>query len=387
MINDRVSRLINKLIFLSSTRYRRIVSEAKNRIFTYVKTPLPEDSFQVGLIGSGHFFQYAYVPAINNAKSLMFPSGILSRTPQGALKAKRHLRHEARIFSSFDELVDYGTKAVVIVAPNHMHYDYISKSLTSGLDVFCEKPATNSLGEALELRDLAEKNKSVLMIGFNQRYTDKIEKTKQFLDEGNLGRVLNVSCYSNLNIEQHIKNSSWLGDQSKSGGGVLHNVGTHLVNILLYLFGEAISVSSQFQNTKLPVSYGEDTAFCNIRFKSEIMAHLSVSYVNSINSGHKHFVIEGEKGRLESRLTQRDLVFTPHIGRVQKIPCRMETIPDSIFNELQEFCHCVKNRKTPKTGIDDFICTQEVIEAAKQAAKQSSVVSIGDMQPVTTSRN
>ena len=71
MLFDRVRGLIDNVTFLTLKGTDRIVSKARRRVFSHVKAPLPERDFHVGLVGCGHFVQYAYVPAFNRPDAPM----------------------------------------------------------------------------------------------------------------------------------------------------------------------------------------------------------------------------------------------------------------------------------------------------------------------------
>lgn len=357
---------------------QKFLFKVKSCYFCMVpKSTLPERKAYSGLVGCGNFARYAYVPAINKYKNPIVISALCSRSKSSALKLAKALRYETKIFDSYDDFLDSGIQSVIIIIPNHLHYEYIVKALARGMDVFCEKPVVNNLKDAIALKSVVDKSQKVLMVGFNERYFDRIQKVKSFILSGRLGEVVEVNAFHNQNIEQHLCNSEWLVDVQKSGGGVLYNAGVHLLNVILDLFGEVKSVTAKLENKKLPVNYGEDTAVCELFFKNSIVAKLNMSYVGGVDSTYEHMVIKGEKGVLVTDMLKGNITFYEHdSGRSSNIACKKEIGIDSIFNELSHFYECVEGRRSPDTDIDDSINTLIVIEAMHEASKVGSVVNV-----------
>lgn len=325
----------------------------------------------VGLVGCGHFASYAYIPALNRRRIPIVVSGVFSNNPNSSRRAKKLLRYEVRVFFSYEELFHSGIKAVVLTLPNQLHYKYIIKALESGLDVFCEKPVTNNIDDAARIQEYLAKTKNILMIGFNQRYLDRIKIVKSFIGHGELGEIYEVNAFHNQNIAKYLKQSGWLNDSNKSGGGVLYNAGIHLINLMLYFFGPVESVIAKLQYKQLPENFGDDTAECDFNFKSGVKGRISASYINKVNSSYEHFIIKGEKGEIYSDMKTSSIMFKP-VGafRWRDVSCKKETVVDSVFNELLHFNNCIEARSNPDTDILDSVNTQKVVAAAYQSSTE-----------------
>jgi len=365
-----------------STFLQKILYKIKGHYFSAVpKVALPKSSFYSGLAGCGNFVRHTYAPALNKYRNLVIVSGLYSRSENSAERVAKTLRYKARIFKSYEDLLDSGIKSVVITVPNHLHYSYIGKALDKGLDVFCEKPVVNSVGDAICLKTAVDKSGKVLMVGFNERYLDRIRKVKAFISEGHLGKVEDVEAFHNQNIEEYLRKSDWLADIGKSGGGVLHNAGVHLVNVMLYLFGDVEKVSAKLENKKLPKNFGEDTAYCELFFRNGISGRLNASYVNGVSSTYEHMVIKGEKGSIVTDMLKSNIEYYDLSGnKIRDISCKKEITIDSIYNELTHFYNCVKQKSKPDTDIYDSINTLMIAEAAGMSSKESRVVDINEIK-------
>ena len=361
----------------SSPHFKKLI---KRYLQMFFKESLPKRDFHNGLVGCGHFVRCAYIPTLNKPDNPIVSSGLYSRSIQSSENVSRMLRYKTKVFSSYEELVNSGIKAVIITAPNHLHYHYIAESLKRNLDVFCEKPIANSLEDALRIKSLVQNSRNVLMIGFNRRYLDRIRKLKSIVEDGAIGKVKEVHAFHRQNAGDNLLKSDWMSDKNKSGGGVLHNAGIHLVNMMLYIFGRIDRVSSEFQNIKMPISCGEDTASCRFIFKSGVCGFLKASSVSDVDFAHEGITIMGDKGVITSDVLGNNIIaIKDNSNSINTIYCNKEFIPDSVYNELAHFYNCVKHRKAPDTDIDDSIETMKVIKAAYISAIEKKEVCVDEI--------
>lgn len=361
---------------VSSSISKRFVN-LKNLFF---KTALPQRDFYSGLVGCGNFVRGVYIPALNKPGNPISCSGLYSKSAISTETARSFLRYKTSAFSTFEELAQSGIKSVLIAVPNHLHYQYIIESLKRKLDVFCEKPLVNTVEDMLKVKGVLKNSNNILMVGFCERYLYRIKRLKFLIESGEIGRIMQVHAFHNQNISKYILSSEWLSDIKKSGGGVIHQAGIHLINILIYLFGKIDRVYAEFRNIKLPANCGEDTAYCRFIFKSGVNATLEASYVNAVNSSFEHLIIKGNKGTITSDRLKNNIDITKNdTGYVRDVGCQVESMVDSIYNELMHFYDCVKNRKTPQTDIEDALETTKVTEAARLSATEKKEIRIDEI--------
>jgi predicted dehydrogenase len=356
--------------------FRNLISKLKNRfLWTVIKRPFPRSEHTAGLVGCGDFVRYAYIPALNRFSSRIACSGLYSRSPKSAQKVANILSYKSNVFGSYEDLVQSGIKSVIITAPNHLHYHYILESFKKGLDVFCEKPVTNTLQEAIHLKTVVDKSDNILMVGFNLRYLDAINKLKALIKSGEAGKVYNVYAYYNINISDYLLRSDWLGDPQKSGGGVVHYAGVHLINILYYLFGKIENVTAEYSNVRMPENYGEDTAKCTFLFQSGVQGLFEASYVNAIRHVYD-IIIEAENARVMLDINRSRIKVCYKTGVIKNIYCKREIFLDSVFNELMHFDNCIRTRSIPYTDICDSIETMKIVTALKRSSLDGKDVNV-----------
>lgn len=114
--------------------------------------------------------------------------------------------------------------AVIISLPNFLHFDSMKLAVESGINVFVEKPLAKNVAEGKEIVDLARRNNSKVMVGHQLRFYTPIEKIKQAIDEGRLGRTEVVTIEEVTNgpfthpaVPKPV--AEWWFDADKVGGG------------------------------------------------------------------------------------------------------------------------------------------------------------------------
>lgn len=122
---------------------------------------------------------------------------------------------------------------VVVNTPDHLHVDMATRALEAGKHVVVEKPFTLKVSEADRLIGLAEKQGVVLSVYHNRRWDGVYLTVKEVLASGKLGRLVDFEVHFDR-FRNYIK-ESWK-DQA-NGTGTLYNLGSHLIDQALSLFG------------------------------------------------------------------------------------------------------------------------------------------------------
>ena len=369
-----------KSSYSAATAVRRIISELDTRRHRLApKTNPPTGKLACGLLGAGQFFNYAYLPALNRKTSPLVIAGILARDENKFRDAQRGLRYVTRHFSDADTLLASGVNSALILLPNHLHPEFAQKALERGLNVFCEKPLGKNVADCLALKTVAEKSGRVLMVDFNQRYSDRNRVLKNVIAENRIGKITAVHAFHNQNLAARLKSFAPL-HRDLTGGGVLHNAGVHFVNLFLHWFGDVDRVHAVFENRALPATCGEDTAHCRFWFRNGVTATLDASLADAVDTSYERVQFIGETGEITTDLKRSEIICSPTSKPPLKIPCKREIIPDSVFQALQHFEHCVKNGLRPETDVDDSIRTMKVIEALTLSARRGTEVSLAEIE-------
>jgi predicted dehydrogenase len=329
-------------------------------------------------LGAGSFFHYAYLPALNRKDAPVSLAGLVTRSESSAREAQRGLRYLAQRFDSVDAMQDHGINFVLILAPNHLHFELARQAMEAGLNVFCEKPLANNVADAQRLKSLAANTGRFLMVDFNQRFLDRNRVLKRLITENRIGRIESVQAFHNQDLAGQ---AEFLGKLRKeiTGGGVVHNAGIHFINLFLYWFGDVDRVNAVFENRALPKECGEDTAFCRFWFRNGVTATLEASLANAVSTTYEKVRFVGTRGEISSDLKKCDIRCQLEGTRIN-VPCRKEVIADSVFNALTHFEHCVSTGTRPETDAADSIRTLKVVEALTMSAQRGADVYLDELE-------
>jgi scyllo-inositol 2-dehydrogenase (NADP+) len=191
---------------------------------------------RVGLVGfgfAGRIFQSNVIEAVEGLEL----AAIVQRKGKEAHRAFPH----ADIYPSVEELLKDSTIRLVVVAtPNATHLPIARQCLLADRDVVIDKPFALSSGEAAELIQLARSRKRLLSVYQNRRWDGDFLTVRKLLDGDRLGRLVMYESHYDR-FRQLPRLHIWREDGS-AGGGVLFDLGSHLVDQALVLFGVPQSV-------------------------------------------------------------------------------------------------------------------------------------------------
>ena len=123
----------------------------------------------------------------------------------------------------------------VILLPNHLHFPTAKKALEAGKNVLVEKPFTVTSEQADQLINLASQKQVVLSVNHNRRWDSDFRTVKSILSEGHLGRL--VDYESRFDRFRSSVKEGWKEQTQIPGSGILYDLGSHLIDQALHLFG------------------------------------------------------------------------------------------------------------------------------------------------------
>lgn len=187
---------------------------------------------KVGIAGYGMSATVFHIPFITTMDQYKLVT-ILERSKNES-KAKLP---DIQIVRTIEELVsDPETDLIVITTPNDTHFEYASKALKAGKHVVLEKPLTNTMEEAKELLEIAQNSEGVFSVYHNRRYVSDFLTIKELLAQDLLGDIHEYSA----NYDRYrpgLKSNAWR-EEPKTGSGILYDLGPHLIDQALVLFGK-----------------------------------------------------------------------------------------------------------------------------------------------------
>ncbi len=152
-------------------------------------------------------------------------------------------------YNSLEELLkDDSIKLVIVNTPTYTHYEYTKKALLANKHVVVEKAFTTNVAEAEELKVLAAKQNKKIAVFQNRRWDSDFKTFKQVIDSNVLGNLCEVEIhYDRYNLEASPKKHK---EELNNGSGIVKDLGPHLIDQALFLFGMPESVFADIRITR-----------------------------------------------------------------------------------------------------------------------------------------
>ncbi len=191
----------------------------------------------VALIGYGYAGKTFHAPLIVTTEAMKLSMLISSDEKKVAhdFPSMKGLVSNKADDAFFDDKIDL----VVIATPNDTHFDLASRALNAGKHVVVDKPFTTTTDEARELIAIARRNEKVLSVFHNRRWDSDFLTIKQLLSDNTLGEISHFE--SHFDRFRPVVQQRWR-ESPVAGGGLWFDLGPHLVDQALQLFGDPDAV-------------------------------------------------------------------------------------------------------------------------------------------------
>lgn len=243
-------------------------------------TTAPHTPYRVGLIGYGLAGSAFHAPLIAATPGLRLTAVVTSDPARRAQLAREH--PDARALDNPEQLLaDAGGYDVVVIAsPNRTHVPLARAALTAGLATVVDKPLAATAAEAHALCGLAESRGTLLTVFQNRRWDNDVLTVRRLLDEGALGRVHRFE--SRFERFRPKPKAGWreLADPAEAGG-TLYDLGSHLVDQALTLFGPVSSVYAEI-DVRRDGAAVDDDAFLALTHAGGTRSHLWTSAITPL---------------------------------------------------------------------------------------------------------
>lgn len=307
---------------------------------------------KIALVGAGYWGKNI-LRVLNELGALT----LVCDPDQNSLQRAGEQYPNLHLTSNLNEVLKSDVDAVSVATPAKTHFEIAMKAMEAGKDVFVEKPLSLTLNDAEKLRSYAHSNKRVLMVGHILRYHPAVEKLKELVDSGKLGRIDYV--YSNrlnfgkLRVEENI----------------LWSFAPHDISVMLYLLGElpenVTAFGAAYLSDKRP-----DVTLTTLEFKSGVKGHIYVSWFNPFKE--QKLVVAGEEGMAvfdDTRDADKLILYPHRVEWENKVPraVKADGLPielersEPLKAEMLHFIDCVSTRKTPLTDVEEGLRVLKVL--------------------------
>ena len=260
-----------------------------------------------------------------------------------------------------DLLKEPGIDAVIIALPTHFHLQCATEAAEAKKQIFLEKPIARNLEEANAIISASKRNSVKLMVGYPLRFkTDLINLRKQVssgvFGEIEIAHATYISCGPFFHRDEGyapVPVPEWWFKKELTGGGALIDVGSHLINLVRWYFGEITDIKSHL-GYRLNMDM-EDSALCLAKFTSGVRAVITVGWFAQKNK--MEFKLFGTVDHYDA--PQR--LQNPLNTAVQVFATGTSKYFQPHFAELGYFAHCVNRDLTPSPSGEDGLKDLEAI--------------------------
>jgi predicted dehydrogenase len=345
-------------------------------------------SLQVALIGYGLGGAVFHAPLIDSKPDLELAAVVTTKAERQASVRDRYpgatvLDKAERVW---EDAAAYDL--VVVTTPNRHHVPLAKAALTAGLPVVVDKPIAATAADARTLAALAGERGLLVVPFHNRRWDGDFRTVRSLVDGGALGAVLRFeSRYERWRPE--IKPGWKENADPADAGGILYDLGSHLIDQAVTLFGRPSRVYAEL-NARRAGAVVPDDAFVALTHEGGVRSHLWMGAITARlgprfrvlgdRAGYVAYGLDGQEAALRKGGTPRDAdwgrvpaesygtVGTPGAAR------RTPTAPGAYQEFYAGVARALHGEAPPPVALADAVTGLEVIEAAMRSAADESTV-------------
>jgi len=284
-----------------------------------------------------------------------------------------------KVSNSLAECLKENPNIGIITNETSLHIPIAIKLAKKGLDLFLEKPLSNSLKDVEKLCAIVKKKKLITQMGCNLRFHPCIKKIKNLIDQQKIGKIISAQVQTYGYLPDHVEDyrNSYTARKDLGGGVILTQI--HEIDYMYWFFQEVenvVSIAGKF--SELDVT-AEDYVSSLLKFKNKIIGELHMDCFQRPN--FKSCKIRGTKGEIYWDSDNNCV----NIYNVNKK--RWETKFDNGFSnnldiystyseEIKHFLKCVKHRKETINDLEQGRATLKIALAIKKASKLMKSVNV-----------
>jgi scyllo-inositol 2-dehydrogenase (NADP+) len=200
-------------------------------------------------------------------------------------------RHGYSVVYTLDEiLTDKAVELVIVNTPNDSHFQYATQALAAGKHVVIEKPFTVTAQEAGDLISLAKKQNKLLTVFQSRRWDGDFLTVKKVIEQKLVGKLVEFELHYDR-FRNYIEAGSWK-EKAQAGTGILYNLGSHMLDQVLVLFGMPQYVDARMGAQR---PQGEVDDFYDIRLQyKDFLVIVKSSYL--VREAGPRYSIHGTEG-------------------------------------------------------------------------------------------
>ncbi|MFI5203109.1 MAG: Gfo/Idh/MocA family protein [Flavobacteriales bacterium] len=237
------------------------------------------NTIRVAVIGGGALAENLYLPLLK--QSTHFSMGALVEPNHERGKKMAQAFNIPQTVASHTEIAD-DIDAVIITSPNSFHNDQAQWCLRHQKHVLIEKPVTISVAQSQELIHIANQVNKIAAVGHVRRFFSPYQQTKRLIESKKIGKVTSFEITEGFVFNWPLASPSLI-HPAVSGGGILMDVGPHVLDLLIHWFGMPLE-TTYYDDFKGGV---EAECMIKLKFPDQIHGTIHLSRLRNLNNQWK----------------------------------------------------------------------------------------------------
>jgi len=332
------------------------------------------EKLRVGVIGLGTIAQLVHLPNFSRIRNAEVTAVAEIKSHRLQLIADKFGINQK--FKNYKDLLDKSdVDAVIISTPTSQHKEIAIACLNANKDVLIEKPIALNYGEAKAITEAAIKNERKLMVGMNLRFRPDLMLIRTLINAGEIGEPFFLKCNW---VRRQSSSENWFMKREEAGGGVLFDLGIHLLDIALWLLNNPPVISVSTQNYYHNLKELEDTSVSFIRCSKSSIINLEASWSLVEEKDVFDITVYGSKGSISTtplkiykRIAEGNIDLKPSLADNAS-----QFFKKSYLNELKSFIGAVRGLNPLFSSGNEAIELLKLSEAMYKSAKQGKEIKI-----------
>jgi len=333
----------------------------------------------LAFIGCAHIHTPGFIGAINRRSDSVSVKYVWDHDHERAVKRAAELPG-SQVENNLDAiLADVTVDAVIVCTETNWHTKVVPQIAAAGKHVFVEKPLGFAGADAAEMAEAIEGAGVLFSTGYFSRGDAKLRFVKEQLEKGAFGKVTRArmsNCHSGALGGWFDGEWRWMADPTIAGCGGFGDLGTHVLDILLWLFGPVAQATGQLDNGTARYDGCDETGEGMLRFENGVIATLAAAWDDVADP--VRLLVSGTEGH--AAIINGQLYFqSKHVPTMDgSQPVRNAELPGPISAGLEAFLDRVtgKSAEVPLVGAREAAYRNKVMEAIYTGAKEGRWVAL-----------
>lgn len=322
------------------------------------------NKIKIGQIGIGHNHGEAKMLAVRKFPELFEVIGYAEENERWIEKRGSNSGYEGLSYLSVEEVIEK-SDAILIESDVWDLTKYAKMCVDAGKHIHMDKPASGTPEEYKYILDTAKEKNLVVQIGYMYRYNPAVLKCFEHIKNGDLGEIYSINA--EMSTFHPIEYRKWL---TNFGGGIMYILGSHLVDLIVYMLGEPKKVTSFLKCTGLDGVDFEDNNLAVLEY-DKALARIFVSSVEVNGFGRRQLMVSGSKGTVHICPLERPITMTYSDTSIadktyedRKITVSFEdNTADGRYDDMMQdfYAYIIGTKQNPFTYKHDFL-VQRVLD-------------------------